>query len=77
MTRSNIISTSSIRNPLDIPISAIAARFGDKSKEVERFLKFVVVGLIGFIVDFGTVTILQATILPLRQNLVSVLLLML
>ncbi|MCC6891276.1 MAG: GtrA family protein [Anaerolineae bacterium] len=65
MTQSNTMSTSSsIRNPLDIPILAIASRFGDKSKEVERFLKFVVVGVIGFIVDFGTVTILQATVLP-------------
>ena len=64
MNQSNILRTSSSRNPLDIPIVAIASRFGDKSKEVERFLKFMVVGVIGFIVDFGTVTILQATILP-------------
>lgn len=64
MNPSNILSSNSPRNPLDIPILAIASRFGDKSKEVERFLKFLVVGLIGFIVDFGTVTILQATILP-------------
>jgi len=61
---SNILPSNSTRNPLDIPILAIASRFGDKSKEVERFLKFLVVGVIGFIVDFGTVTILQATILP-------------
>ncbi len=65
MNQSNTLSSShSARNPLDIPILAIASRFGDKSKEVERFLKFVVVGVIGFIVDFGTVTVLQATILP-------------
>jgi putative flippase GtrA len=61
---SNILPSNSTRNPLDIPILAIASRFGDKSKEVERFLKFLVVGVIGFIVDFGTVTILQATVLP-------------
>jgi putative flippase GtrA len=52
------------RNPLDIPITAIAARFGDKSKEVERFLRFAVVGIIGAVVDFGTVIVLQASLLP-------------
>jgi putative flippase GtrA len=52
------------RNPLDAPILAVASRFGDKSKEVERFLKFAVVGTIGAMVDFGTVIILQATVLP-------------
>ncbi len=64
MNQSNTLSSTPTRNPLDIPILAIASRFGDKSKEVERFLKFLVVGVIGFIVDFGTVTILQATVLP-------------
>ena len=64
MNPSNILPSNSTRNPLDIPILAIASRFGDKSKEVERFLKFLVVGVIGFVVDFGTVTILQATVLP-------------
>lgn len=52
------------RNPLDIPIAAIAGLFGEKSKIVERFLKFAVVGVIGAIVDFGTVIVLQATVLP-------------
>ncbi|MCB9454891.1 MAG: GtrA family protein [Anaerolineaceae bacterium] len=52
------------RNPLDIIIEAVARRFGSKSKEVERFLRFAVVGLIGAIVDFGTVFVLQATLLP-------------
>jgi len=54
----------SIRNPLDFIILPIASRFGDKAKEVERFLKFVVVGLFGALVDFGTVYLLQATVLP-------------
>jgi putative flippase GtrA len=57
-------SNRMFRNPLDVPITAIAARFGDKSKEVERFLKFAVVGFIGAAVDFGTVIVLQATLLP-------------
>jgi putative flippase GtrA len=52
------------RNPLNIIIEAVARRFGSKSKEVERFLRFAVVGAIGALVDFGTVFILQATFLP-------------
>ncbi len=64
MNQSNTLRSSASRNPLDIIILAIASRFGDKAKEVERFLKFLVVGIVGFIVDFGTVTILQATVLP-------------
>jgi len=53
-----------LRTPLDFPIQAVAARFGDKSKEVERFLKFAVVGVFGAAVDFGTVILLQATLMP-------------
>jgi putative flippase GtrA len=36
----------------------IAQRIGVKSKEAERFAKFVVVGTLGFIIDFGMLTIL-------------------
>jgi len=65
MSQSNVITEmKNTRNPLDRPILAIATRFGERSKEVERFLKFLVVGLIGAIVDFGTVSLLQATVLP-------------
>ena len=39
-------------------VSDLAGRFGFKPKEVERFLKFAVVGTIGFVVDFGTLTLL-------------------
>lgn len=56
--------TRMLRNPLDTPILAVASRFGDKSKEVERFLKFSVVGVFGAVVDFGTVILLQATLFP-------------
>ncbi len=56
-------------NPIDALILAIAGRFGEKSKEVERFLKFAVVGVIGFIVDMGTLIILQATLLPAISDL--------
>lgn len=51
--------------PIDGVIKAVAARVGrGKSKEVERFLKFAVVGVIGAMVDFGVLNLLQSTILP-------------
>jgi putative flippase GtrA len=53
-----------LRTPLDSLILAIAGRFGNKAKEVERFLKFIVVGVIGTAIDFGTVIVLQATLFP-------------
>jgi len=52
------------RNPVDRLILAAAGRFGSRAKEVERFLKFVVVGSMGFVVDLGTLILLQATVLP-------------
>jgi len=36
----------------------ISGRFGFKPKEAERFAKFMVVGTLGFIIDFGTLTFL-------------------
>lgn len=36
----------------------LASQFGVNEKEAERFFKFLVVGTIGFIVDFGTLTFL-------------------
>ncbi|MCA9934305.1 MAG: GtrA family protein [Ardenticatenaceae bacterium] len=39
----------------------LAGRFGMNPKEAERFLKFMVVGTIGFVVDFGTLTLLKET----------------
>ncbi len=56
--------TIQFRNPLDLPIELVAKRFGDKAKEVERFLRFSVVGVTGAIVDFGVLILLQATVLP-------------
>jgi putative flippase GtrA len=55
---------SSFRRPIDGAIVNISARFGDKSREVERFLRFALVGIIGAIIDSGTLFLLQATILP-------------
>lgn len=36
----------------------VSARFGVKPKEAERFFKFLVVGAIGFVVDFGIFNLL-------------------
>lgn len=36
----------------------VTSRFGINPKEAERFFKFLVVGSIGFVVDFGTLTLL-------------------
>lgn len=65
MSQLNVMQTGrQIRDTLDIPIILISSRFGERAKEVERFLKFAIVGVIGAAVDFGTVTFLQATIFP-------------
>jgi putative flippase GtrA len=36
----------------------LAGRFGVNPKEAERFAKFLIVGTLGFIIDFGTLTFL-------------------
>jgi putative flippase GtrA len=51
------------RTPLDRPIKALADRLGG-SKEMERFLRFALVGISGAFLDLGLLTLLQATILP-------------
>lgn len=57
------------RNPLDRLVLWVAGRFGEKSKEVERFLKFAIVGAIGWVIDFGVLNLLQSTILvPVEPN---------
>lgn len=54
-----------INTPIDGLITRASVRIGgSKSKEVERFFKFAMVGLLGFVLDFGTVFILQSTIMP-------------
>lgn len=65
MSQVNAASGNTVRsNPLDMLIMTIAQRFGSRSKEVERFLRFAVVGAFGAMVDFGTLFVVQATILP-------------
>lgn len=51
----------------------IAGHFGIKPKEAERFSKFLVVGTIGAVVDFGTLTLLIELVgLPtLVANMIS------
>lgn len=48
---------------LDSLITRTSLRFGAKAKEVERFIKFAIVGIIGAVVDFGTLNLLQTTVL--------------
>lgn len=63
-TTTTTVRRAAVRNLLDVPINMIAVRFGgSRSKEIERFLKFAVVGAFGAILDFGTLFVLQATIL--------------
>lgn len=41
------------------PVFLIASRAGINEKELGRFLKFVVVGTVGFVIDFGTLNLLK------------------
>ena len=64
------VKNNGMKTPLDGIIQTLAIRFGgNKSVEVERFIKFAVVGLIGAIVDFGTLNVLQSTVLPPESTL--------
>lgn len=51
----------------------IVGHFGVREKEAERFFKFLVVGTIGFIVDFGTLTFLVEVMgfVPVIANTIS------
>lgn len=53
------------RNPLDPPVEYFARRFGGENpKEMARFLRFAVVGVIGAVIDLSILTVSQATFLP-------------
>jgi putative flippase GtrA len=41
------------------PVFMVGGRLGVNEKELERFLKFLVVGTVGFAVDFGTLNLLK------------------
>jgi len=57
-------SALTIFDGIDRLIWAIASLFGERAKEVERFIKFALVGAFGAVVDFTTLNVLQSTILP-------------
>lgn len=58
-------TTRHLRTPLDGIIRRVAKRFGGENfKELERFLRFAVVGLTGAVIDLGLLTTLQLTVLP-------------
>ena len=51
--------------PVDGLIVHLSQKIGrGKAKEVERFIKFAFVGTLGFVIDVGTVIVLQNTLLP-------------
>lgn len=54
-----------VATPIDNLIVAMSLKIGrGQAKEVERFIKFAFVGTLGFIIDIGTVILLQNTVLP-------------
>ncbi len=54
-----------LTTPLDGLIIAVARRVGGgKAKEVERFIKFAFIGVLGFLIDFGALFLLQSSVLP-------------
>ena len=55
----------SMSTPIDSLIWSLSLRIGgQRAKEVDRFIKFGFVGVLGFVIDAGTVLILQNTLLP-------------
>lgn len=55
----------SLSTPIDRFIIAFAKRIGGRrAKEVERFIKFAFIGILGFLIDFGLLFLLQSTVLP-------------
>ncbi len=54
-----------VATPIDNRIIALSQKIGrGQAREVERFIKFAFVGTLGFIIDVGTLILLQNTILP-------------
>jgi len=60
---SSLVRRLDKRNPLDALILWVAGHFGARAKEVERFLKFAIVGTFGAMVDFGMLNVLEHTLL--------------
>ena len=54
-----------VTTPFDSIIWALSLRLGGRrAREVERFIKFAFVGVLGFAIDAGAVLVLQNTVLP-------------
>jgi putative flippase GtrA len=67
---SKLENKSRTRNPLNAIIAYLANRFGgDNPKEMERFLRFFVVGGLGAVIDLGILLVTQATFLPPTNDL--------
>lgn len=64
MSRSESIREVIRHNPVDTLILNIAEHFGQRSKEVERFIKFAIIGALGAVVDVGMLFLLQAYLIP-------------
>ncbi|MGQ9888337.1 MAG: GtrA family protein [Aggregatilineales bacterium] len=64
MTRAESIREAIRHNPLDTLVHSVAGRFGRRAPEVERFLKFAIIGALGAVLDVTMLFALQATILP-------------
>jgi putative flippase GtrA len=61
----NVKQKRLMKNPLNEPIAKLAQKYGGENpKELERFLRFAVVGVLGAVIDLGILILLQATILP-------------
>lgn len=60
-----------LRTPIDGIIRAVARRSGPpaRAKEIERFLRFAVVGASGAVIDLGLLFLLQQTIIPPTRGL--------
>jgi putative flippase GtrA len=68
MTKRSIARFAYPFNLLNRIILKISQRFeGSKAKEVERFLKFAMVGVVGAIIDFGVLNVLQVTVLSPQE----------
>ena len=57
--------TRMLQSPFDRLIRRLAGRISSKRpQEIERFIKFATVGVVGAIVDFGVLNLLLNTVLP-------------
>lgn len=67
MTQSDSLSLSAAQPTATGIIGRISVRFGGtKAKELERFLKFMVVGAIGALIDLGLTNILLSFKVPIQ-----------